>query len=105
NVDRLTLRQRRGKIFDGVECPIPVLILNLVVGNCRLECCIPVHDALATIYETILIHHFEDFIYTAVEGWIHRVALLAPITARSHLADLTADRATAFLHEFCNSFH
>ncbi len=102
-VAELRLGARRGDlerpVLERVERLFALGIFDLVIGDGRLKFGVPVHDAVAAVDQTVLIHAHEHLVHAAVERGLQRVALARPVAAAAHFAHLRADRAAADLHE------
>ncbi len=61
------------------EMALFFLVLYFKVGDGGVELRVPVHQALATVYQSFIIKPYKDFLNRLVKAVVHGEALMVPI--------------------------
>ena len=82
------------------ERALHFFLLDLEVGNRRLEMRVPVHQPLVAIDQPVFVELHEDLFHRIGKPLIHREALIFPIARRAEALELIDDLSAGFFFPF-----
>ena len=85
------------RVAEPPQLAVDFNLLDLDVGDCRLEVRVPVHQALAPVDEPLVVKILENPENRIVKARVHREAVPRPVAGGSKSLQLVYYRTSGFV--------